>query len=112
MCLLLLQVNTSSLATLNTLYDHFGPKPLTYRIDLLTVPYSFVVLPLLTLPMITLYPLLLTYCNDSLSISYSITVLPLHKQKQYGADDALNMIIKELATAVGALNNDAGTILY
>ena len=69
-------------------------------------------LPLLTLPMITLYPLLLTYCNDSLSISYSITVLPLHKQKQYGADDALNMIIKELATAVGALNNDAGTILY
>jgi len=35
-------------------------------------------------------------------------VLPLHKQKQYGADDALNMIVKELATAVGALGNDAG----
>ena len=38
-------------------------------------------------------------------------MLPLNKQKQYGTDDALNMIVLELATAVGALGNDAGTCL-
>ena len=54
----------------------------------------------------------MTYCNNLLPIPYSITVLPLHKQKQYGADDALNMIIKELATAVGAVGNDAGTTSF
>ena len=72
MCLLLLQVNASTVSSLIPLYDQFRPISLTF-----SIPYSF-------------------------------TVLPLHKQKQYGADDALNMIVTELATAVGTLGNDDG----
>jgi len=104
----------SPFVSFNTLYDDnfelvwYTPNDYSTH-TLLT--HSLALLTQITLSYLSfhsLWPLQLII----LTLTPSITVLPLHKQKQYGTDDALNMIVTELAAAVGALGNDAGTILY
>ena len=64
--------------------------------------------------LVSLLPLSMATFDSSFHLAppFYVAVLPLHKQKQYGIDDALNMIVTELAAAVGALGNDAGTSCY